>query len=515
MSAGAVPAAPAADVSQAPRLPGTHRPGRVRRAGAVAAGILIVAGAALVLGTRGTGQPTIVIFAGLAFAVVPICMLISRRVEVSLTVMLLYLGLADGVLKLQSGSQFATLGRDALLYAIAIGMLLRMVVRGGSIRWPPLSGWILAWFAVVLVQLLNPEMSGWAHGIASLRQDLEFVPLFFIAAAVMTSIGRVRGFLLALLIVSAINGAVGLVQSTLSPDQLAHWGRGYADLINGTHGAPRLAVGANGEAKVRPPGLGGDMGFAGILGAIAIPGGLALLLSAPRGWRYKAMLAVLLVFAGLGPITSQSRSAVLTTITAVLAFMVMMGFSKQAKRALAGLAVISVFVIVAVLIVNGSGNTDAFYRYQSIAPTKVVGTTVDSRSGNFSLIPEYISQYPLGAGIGSTGPAYGQFGAPKHRVSGESQFTFLIVEVGVPGLALFLAFQASLLFTAVRGLRRLEDPEAQMLLAGVVAPLFGFVVNWIVGINTTSVPNAPYMWFATGIISVWLVRRRQRYPIAA
>jgi hypothetical protein len=494
------------DLGRPVRVPRAYHPGRARRALVIALGAALAAAIALVLGTRGTGQPTIVVLAGLAFATVPICMLISRRVEVSLAVLMLYLGLADGVLKLQSGSQFATLGRDVLLYAIAFGILLRMVIRGGNVRWPPLSGWVLAWFTVVVVQLLNPELSGWQHGLASLRQDLEFVPLFFIAASVITSVGRLR------LIGAAVNGVVGLVQSTLSPDQLASWGRGYADLLNGTHGAPRLAVGVNGESRVRPPGLGGDMGFAGVLGAIAIPGGLSLLLAAPRPARYKLMLATSIILAGLGPITSQSRSAMLTTIASLLAFVALVGFSRQFKRVLAGLAVISVFVVAAVLIVNGSGNSDAFYRYQSIAPSKVVGTTVDSRSGNFALIPEYIRSYPLGAGIGSAGPAFGQFGKPKHSVSGESQFTFLIVEVGVPGLLLFLLFQACLLVTAVRGLRRMDEPEAQMLLAGVVAPLFGFVVNWVVGINTTSTPNAPYLWFATGIISFWLVRRSVRYP---
>jgi hypothetical protein len=484
-------------------------PGRTARVLVIGAGMAIAAAIALGLGTRGTGQPTIVMFAGLLFAVVPLCMLVSPRVEVSLAILLVYLGVADGVIKLQSGSQFATLGRDVLLYSIAVGMLLRTVARGDTIRWPPLSGWVLAWCTVVLVQLLNPDNSGWAHALVSLRQDLAFVPLFFIAATVMTSVGRLRGFLLILLIVAAVNGVVGLVQSSLSPDQFASWGSGYSDLVNGRNGAPRLAVGANGESRVRPPGLGGDMGFAGILSAIALPGGLALLLS-QRSTRNKLVIGGLIVLAGLGPITSQSRSAMLTTVVALLVFAALVSLSQQFKRVLTGLAVMAVIATAAVFIVSSTSDSDPFYRYQSIGPTRVFDTTVESRSGTFSLIPEYLAQYPFGAGIGSVGPAYGQFGKPKYALNGESQFTFLIVEVGIPGLLLFLTFQAYLLTTAVRRVRRVVDPEAQMLLAGVVAPLFGFVVNWIVGINTTSSPNAPYLWFATGIISFWLMRRSVR-----
>jgi len=45
-------------------------------------------------------------------------------------------------------------------------------------------------------------------------------------------------------------------------------------------------------------------------------------------------------------------------------------------------------------------------------------------------------------------------------------------------------------------------------MAGLAAPLFGFAVNWFVGVNTTSSPNAPYLWLAAGVIAWWLADRR-------
>jgi len=41
-------------------------------------------------------------------------------------------------------------------------------------------------------------------------------------------------------------------------------------------------------------------------------------------------------------------------------------------------------------------------------------------------------------------------------------------------------------------------------------------VNWLVGINTTSTPNSAYLWLGAGVVSYWLLSRRQRAfrPIA-
>ena len=131
---------------------------------------------------------------------------------------------------------------------------------------------------------------------------------------------------------------------------------------------------------------------------------------------------------------SQSRSAVLVSVVALLAFAALVAASKRAKQVIAGLLVIGLLVFAAVSVVsNSAGASSTFYRYQSITPGKVVGTTVESRSGTFGLIVPYMKQFPFGAGLGSTGPATGMFGGPRHIVSGESQFTFLIVEIGIPG----------------------------------------------------------------------------------
>lgn len=486
------------------------RPLRARALAGTLAAVLAAVGLALLVSTKAANISPAAPLGAALFLVLPAWLFVNRRVELSLAVLVVYLGLVDGILKLMTNVEAATLGRDVLLYAIALGMLARATLQHRVGRLPPLAGWVIAWTAVVLVQLLNPANGSWLHSLSSLRQDIEFIPLFFIGYVVMTSVKRLRTFLALLLALAAINGGVGLVQSGLSPDQLAGWGPGYAALIEGADGAPRTSVGADGEKRVRPPGLGSDMGFGGILGAIALPGALALLLTRRRGSHATLLCIPLMVLAVIGVISSQSRGTLITALVAALAFVGLVVASRQASRVILSLVATGVLVFVAVTIVTGN-DKDALFRYRSITPDRIVQTTIDSRSGTFSAIPQYLGEFPLGAGIGSVGPAAGTVGVgTRNRPSAESQFTYLIAEVGIPGLLVFIAFYGHLLTVVVKRLRRLRQREHQLLLAGLAAPLFAFVANWIIGVNTVSTPNAPYLWFAAGVLSYWLLTREPR-----
>ena len=156
-------------------------------------------------------------------------MALNERYEWSLVVLILYVGLADGYLKLSTGSSNATLLRDLLLYAIVVGALIRFVVRGRTLELPPLSGWVFAWVGVVLIQLANPSNGTMMHSLSALRPHAEWVPLFFLAYFVMRSNARIKGFLLLLVVVAATNGVVGLIQIQPHPGRALGLGPGIRE----------------------------------------------------------------------------------------------------------------------------------------------------------------------------------------------------------------------------------------------------------------------------------------------
>jgi hypothetical protein len=475
----------------------------LRRAAVVwaACGITVTIGIWLVLKARYYGLPLAV----LPLAVgVPAWLATTRRTGLALAVVLLYLGLFDGVVKLKAGGQAATLGRDVVLYAVAIGMAARA---RGPFRMPALRGWVVAWTVVVIVQLANPGNSSMSHAVASLRQDLEFIPLFFIGFVALRTHASLHAFFALLLAVAAINGPVAAYQSSLTPHQLSAWGPGYSALIN-SQGDARVFKGSDGKLQVRPMGLGADMGFGGILGATALPGGIALLITYRRRPWLLGLVVLGMIGAGIGVLTSQSRSSVVTAIVAVVATLGLLAVGRQGKGALVALGLV---VAVAAAAVNAIGSYDpgTFYRYKSIAPSSAASTIYSSRVGTWATIPQYMREIPFGAGLGKVGPAAKKAGGMATDWNAESQFNFLIVETGIPGLLVFLSFQAALCSTVLRALRRERDPHTVVLMAGLAAPLFGFAVNWFIGVNTTSTPNAPYLWLAAGVISWWLVTRQR------
>jgi hypothetical protein len=483
------------------------------RAGAIGGGVPLPLAAGLVLGaavlgllaTSEAGTPSeSVALLGIPFLGIVAWMLATSRKALALAILLLYLGLLDGVLKLSvpAGNELPGLGRDALLYAVAIGMLVRTAVRREPLEVPPLTAWVVAWLAVVLVQLLNPDNWSTLHSVASVRQHLEFVPLFFIAYSIMRTKQRLRIFMILLLLVAAVNGAVSLVQFNMSPEQLANWGPGYSDLIEGGQQAPRTAVNNEGEQRTRPMGLGSDMGFGGTLGAIAIPAAFALLIAGSAGWRRFVPVAILAAGALVAVATSQSRSNVVAAVVALIAFAALATASRQGMKVLAAVVVLGLVGVFTLGQIDGGG---AFDRYGSIAPNRLVDTTIDARDGTYNSIGQYLTAFPLGAGIGTVGPAAGVIDPPPRKyLDAESQITFLIIEVGIPGLLVLLAFHFRLVGLVVSRIRKLPSGEVRLLLAGLAAPLFALLSLWIVGVNTTSTPNAPYLWFMAGTLSYWL-----------
>src|ERR1700754_1233316 len=191
----------------------------------------------------------------------------TRRTPVALAVFLVYLGCLDGYLKLSTGATYVTLIRDALLFAIVVGLMVRIAISGERQMMPPLSAWIVAFVAIVLAQFFNPEAGTPAHSAAGARQHLEFIPLFFLAYWFVRPTRALRIFVILLLLVATANGLAGYVQFKSTPEEFARWGPGYAERVLGTgrfSDAGRTFASRADTNGTRPFGLGSDAGSGGI-----------------------------------------------------------------------------------------------------------------------------------------------------------------------------------------------------------------------------------------------------------
>jgi hypothetical protein len=439
-------------------------------------------------------------------------MFFSERYALTLAVLTLYLGLVDGYLKLRTGSMYATLPRDALLYAICFGLLARAVVRRERIPLPPFTGMLIAYVLLVVLQLANPGTGGLERGLASARPHLEFLPLFFLAYMTVRTKARLRGVLVLLVVIGAANGIVSYVQFTLTPDQLSAWGPGYAERIEGTEDvSDRTFFDERGDERVRPFGLAADMGQGGFVALLAIPAMIALVtLGRGRGrW-----IALMLGFAvTLAIVTSQGRTVMIGAFVAVVGYVFLTVVARRLVPTLAGIVLVGLALVAATSFSSSHAGPGAFDRVEQIAPSRLLESANEQRGSSVVLAPAYVAQYPFGAGLGSVGPA-GAFGRGEAvGLNGETQFNFLILELGVAGACLFLALLAALIWRTFRRLRAIPDSELRILLAALAAPLPALVVMFFGGAITASSPGGPYFWAVGGVLAYWMGSRDGRAAI--
>jgi hypothetical protein len=442
-----------------------------------------------------------------------VALIASSRLEITVTVLAIYCGMLDGPVKLLSGGGTATSAlRNVLIFGVALGAILRLVVKRERITLPAMSGWIIGLFALVLVEAFNPQTGGVLKFIGGFRQQLQWVPFFFFGYVLIRSTSRFRKLFIVLGVLALANGVVATYQTRLTPGQLASWGPGYHQRIYGAivegklRGGHRVYV-SEGEGRVRPPALGSDAGFGGGVGVVALPGTLALLAL----WRIRRRwLAVVLVFGAiLAVATCLGRLQVVGAAIGVMSFAALsVSLGRRMSRPVAtllGVAALALPLGAVFVAYEGSGT---FKRYESIAPEQAASTSTSHKSGVLSLLPHQLSVAPFGVGLGSVGAA-GGFGGKStdllegHAVNAETQFNFIADELGLPGLILWVLFTLNVIFIAVSRLRRIADLELRLCLAAITAPLISFFAMSFSGPVTAGAAGGAFIFFASGVVAYW------------
>lgn len=490
--------------ARAPGWPGARRVGGQALGGTLVAFAAAALTAYLISHNALKGVAVVIVFAG------SLWFLATRRTELALALLMLYLGLLDGYLKLATGSSYVTFVRDVLLYAIAIGVLLRATTEGKRLLLPPLGAWVVAFVIIVLIQIANPDGGTIYHSLAGARQNLEFVPLFFLTYAFVRTIKALRGFVILLLILAAANGAANIVQFRESPQQLASWGPGYAERVLGLNGfglSGRTFFNQQGQNLTRPFGLGSDAGDGGLMDAFAL-GSVLALFSIPATRRYAVFVALAAALAVAGVFTAQGRAVVVCAIVVLLAYALLGATSRRAVTTLGAVLAVAAVGFLAASVITGSSQSPTL-RSATLSPTNLFSSVSSNRGGSLASIPRYFVHYPLGAGLGVAGPAVGTAGAPPLAgvLDAENEVSFAMIETGIPGMIALVGFTLAVFVLGVRRCRHEPDPEARLLLAAIIAPIAGMLALYAVSAVTPTTPGGPYLWAVGGVASYWLIGR--------
>jgi hypothetical protein len=477
---------------------------------------LVPAGLALAitLGFPTVGLPValgIIVGAVALFALV-----LCTRLEISVTMILIYIMMIDGPVKMLTSYREETrLLADVTILAVCAGAVMRIVVKRQRVVLPPLSGWVIAWVALVVVNAFNPKTQGILAVLGGFAQQLQFVPFFFFGFALMRSKRRFRQLFIIVAVGATASGVVAAYQTTLTPSQLASWGPGYQNLIHPEHGSGRVYF-SEGEARVRPPGLGSEAGSSGSLGHVALPMALALVAIA-RG-RKKWIAALLALGSIMAVVVGLGRSQLIGAALGVVAFTALAALAgRHFSRTMGALLAIVVLAIPAGALVVSSLHSGTFKRYESINTSS---ETTLHKENAYSKIPGYVAASPLGYGLGNSGSVSGVGGEKNvnllegHGLTSETEYNVLVKELGAPGLILWplIAIYVSLLI--VRRMRGIRDPELAVCLAGFFAGFLPLIIEGSSGFIGAGLAGGAYYWFAIGVAAYWLVGRKSAQPSA-
>jgi hypothetical protein len=371
---------------------------------------------------------------------------------------------------------------------------------------PPLSGWILAFVATVALEAFNPKTEGILKDLAGFRQWLQWMPFFFFGYLLVRSKKRLRQFFLIVGACALANAAVATYQTSASPGQLASWGPGYRALFQPTTVGDKAGHGrvydSGGEARARPVGLGSDSGFSGGIGLLAFPFALALLAT----WRSRRrwIPIALAVGAMVGVITGLGRLQVIGAILGAIAFVLLAAVGgRRVKRPLGALVTVLAVAIpfaVGFVSIERSGT---FSRYETFEKDSA-GEVATHKAGAYTKIPSLIARAPFGIGLGTVGAVSGFGGKSTESASSETQYNFVVDELGTPGLVLWVVMSLYIAALTATQLRFVRDEELAILLAGAFAPFSALILMGFSGPLTTSAALGPYFWFAIGIAAYWL-----------
>jgi hypothetical protein len=464
-------------------------------------------------------KPNFILVLGAAVGVLGVlALMLSSRYQITLAFLALYLGMLDGPIKLESASQAASGLRDLLIIAIGVGMLLRLVLGGERVSLPPLSAWVLAFVAFATIEAFNPDTHGFLKILAGYRQEFEWVPFFFFGYLVMRSKQRFRQLFLILGVIALANGIVGTVQSRLSPSALKSWGPGYNQRLSGSGGG-RTYI-AEGESHPRPLGLGSDSGFGGGVGVLALPGLVALLAAGRLRRRWPVILCCMGALLGIA--TAASRTSVVSVVVALASFALLSFIAGlRISRPLVGLMVVAALALAVGSVLVAAEGGGIFKRQERLAGavTSVAsGEAEESEEGqeggddgkvkHLSQIPADIAHDPFGLGLGTAGSVAGFGGREKNiieeqKVSGGSAYNLLTVELGAPGLLLWIGLSLNVIVLGVRRIRRIVDPELRTYLVAILASFLYLTVQGLAGSTLAVSPAGTYLWFVPGVVAYW------------
>ncbi len=430
------------------------------------------------------GESTKLALAGLVLVSGAVAVTILNNWRSGIYLFLVWLLFEDLVRKYLGNNMLVYFGKDFLVGIVYISFILAL--GRGEVRTfrPPFLLPLSLFIWLGILQIFNSNSPSFWYGLLGLKLYFYYMPLVFLGYALLRSEMDLHRLLVLNVALAGIVALGGVIQAIVGPDflnpdvlapELAELGRSY-----------RYAP-ISGTALLRPNSVfvsdGRFSSFLLLTWLLGL-GAAGYLLPRTRGGRKLIFAGIALVAAAI--VLSGSRGAFVYGISS--AFVLVAAFlwggpgrgresghgSFRAVRWALLLVGVSLLCIIFIF-PSAVGARWAFYS-ETLAPDSPSFEVV-ARAWDYP-VSEFLKAYSssnwlIGNGIGtaSLGMGYvtGLLGQPPSRIGVESGFGTLILELGILGPLLWLAWSVALLFSSWKVVRRLRGTR--------LFPI-GFAIFW-------------------------------------
>lgn len=409
------------------------------------------------------------------------------RLERALVAFLVY-GAFEGLLKRLTGYAWYVYPIKDLFFLYVLASWIRVPSRRGTRSRSPLSLLLGTYLVLIGVEILNPYLPSVVAGLVGVRASYMYAVLYFIAFRAFDTEERVIRLARWIGCLAVVTALGAMVEAWLGVEWV--YENKVQVMINATY------LGVSGNWVIRPSSIGTGPGSAAMMEFIGAGLLLGLASLERRGPRQILLLSGAALTLG-GILLAATRIIWLMTAIAAVTFVLLLG----RRRIRWGVSVVLLVAVAWQLSLFFSGG-EIIARFQTLkTPFETYRT---QRFGALQVLPEVISDYPFGAGVGWNVPRrdlveHFYLGESVQHVGVHNYFSVLALEVGIVGLLLFLAFSAGVLLRGLLAVHRTKNEARRSLLVACYAIFAGIVLSFPFGGGIIGWPGE-YYWILAAMV---------------
>lgn len=408
---------------------------------------------------------------------------------------------------------------DIMMVIVCFGWAIRRFFAARSSDKPistPCEKLILIFVAICVLQLFNAYTYSYLASLAALKMHILMIPLFFFGYHYTRSIEQLRQRGVVFGIIALVMSTAAVSQFQKGPDQVKAEMPEYTSIID-----QNTWQDETGRSFFRPMSTTSNAGGASTWMQCIIPLTLALCMAKFVSKRLRFFMITTLAICIMTLFISLIRQMfVVTAISLVLMLFLQLMSRKLGQGALVVIA-LSVMVLGGYNLAKNVAGTSsgALLGLIDTASNPVSAFQQNNRYVMLGVVWQVAQMYPLGAGLGRTGPAavkfYGEIQAfydiySEHQwrsqmhapsmMPSENYFLVLMSETGIPGTIIMVLIVLVLLWKGLKAYIAIQDDSLKWYSASCLGILVSIFIVFFGGPALITAPLNLFFWFLGGVL---------------